>query len=293
MSDRTEHVGRRPGISGLVHTKNEAGRIAAVVTNLLRFCDEVVVADMASTDGTERIAAEAGARVVRVPDFGYVEPARSLAVAETRHEWILNLDADELVERVLAERIAVVIADDEHDIVYLSRLNYLSGEAVHGAGWQPANEYHPRLYKARMLEHHPSIHSPSTPATGARILRLPVEDGLSIVHFNFLDWRQYLEKSNRYTSVEAAQIVAGNRRRLSVFDICARSVFEMGRHYLALGGFRDGFRGFALSVSMGWYYFATGVKARELDRIGDATVIQQRYDAIRDRVLEDFDRADG
>ena len=84
-------------ITAIINTRNEEHNVGRAISSLNEVADEIIVADMASSDDTVKIALQLGARIIEVPNIGFVEPARKLAVSAASHEWILLLDADEIV----------------------------------------------------------------------------------------------------------------------------------------------------------------------------------------------------
>ena len=83
-------------ISACVIAKNEADRIGPCLESLA-FCDEIVVLDSGSTDGTQDLCRAAGARVIETDWPGWVKQKNRAAEAAT-HDWVLSLDADERVD---------------------------------------------------------------------------------------------------------------------------------------------------------------------------------------------------
>lgn len=67
-------------LSVYVIAYNEAGKIADTINSVL-WADEIVLADSSSTDGTDRIAADMGARVVQIPFEGFGHLRDRLAAA--------------------------------------------------------------------------------------------------------------------------------------------------------------------------------------------------------------------
>ena len=94
--------GRVP-LSACVIAFNEADRIGDCVASLA-FCDEVVVVDSGSTDGTREVAAGLGARVLVRPFDGF-RSQKQFAVDQCAHDWVLSLDADERVDATLRASI--------------------------------------------------------------------------------------------------------------------------------------------------------------------------------------------
>jgi len=99
-------------ISGVTMVYNEANRIKSVLRNLAKWCDDLFVLDGGSDDGTVELAREFGARVGIWPQEGrsgeygndgvgggWNEPVRRrLMVSQAKNEWVLVLDADELLD---------------------------------------------------------------------------------------------------------------------------------------------------------------------------------------------------
>src|SRR5690348_7190284 len=98
----------RPGLSACIITFNEIDRIEDCLASLA-FCDEIVVVDSGSTDGTAERAAALGARVIQRAFDGY-RRQKDFAVTQAQHDWVLCLDADERVTPPL--RAAIDMARD-------------------------------------------------------------------------------------------------------------------------------------------------------------------------------------
>ncbi|PYU89881.1 MAG: glycosyltransferase family 2 protein, partial [Acidobacteria bacterium] len=114
-----------PRISVVVNTLNEEKNLPYALRSVRSWVDEIVVVDMHSQDRTVEIAREYGAKVYSHEPMGFVEPARAFAVAQAGGDWILILDADEVVPLLLSRRLREIARRDEADVVTLPRLNYL------------------------------------------------------------------------------------------------------------------------------------------------------------------------
>lgn len=91
-------------LSGVIIAKNEIDHIQETVSNLRRVCEEVVVVDSCSSDGTRQAAQQAGARVIEQEWLGYRDQ-RNFAQEQAEHNWVLTLDADERLSDELIEAI--------------------------------------------------------------------------------------------------------------------------------------------------------------------------------------------
>lgn len=95
-------------LSCCIIAKNEADRIARTVSAASAVCAEVLVVDSGSTDGTPEAAAQAGARVLHRTWDGY-GPQKRFAEASAAHDWVLSLDADEVLSPELQAEIAATM----------------------------------------------------------------------------------------------------------------------------------------------------------------------------------------
>jgi glycosyltransferase involved in cell wall biosynthesis len=96
-------------LSIFIIARNEADRIGEAIRTVRHLTDDLVVVDSGSTDGTQDIAAGLGARVIFNPWPGY-GPQKRFAEEQCRHNWILNVDADEIVPPDLAADIEAMFA---------------------------------------------------------------------------------------------------------------------------------------------------------------------------------------
>ncbi len=101
-------------VSIFIIAKNEADRIGETIRAVRDLTDDLIVVDSGSTDGTQAVAEELGARVIfnEWPGYG---PQKRFAEEQCRHEWLLNLDADEIVSSSLAAEIRSLFAAGEPD----------------------------------------------------------------------------------------------------------------------------------------------------------------------------------
>src|SRR3712207_4928412 len=96
-------------LSVFIIARNEADRIGATIRAVRDLTDDLVVIDSGSTDGTQAVAEELGARVIfnAWPGYG---PQKRFGEEQCRHDWILNLDADEELSPALREEIRSLFA---------------------------------------------------------------------------------------------------------------------------------------------------------------------------------------
>jgi glycosyltransferase involved in cell wall biosynthesis len=91
-------------ISGLVITFNEEKNIGKCIDALLQYCDEVIIIDSNSKDKTIEIAESKGAKVYSQSFLGD-GPQRTYGLQFCKNDWIMNLDADEFLDKDALEFI--------------------------------------------------------------------------------------------------------------------------------------------------------------------------------------------
>ena len=125
-----------PKISAAIITFNEEINIKRCLCSLMEVVDEIVVVDSGSTDQTQKIALELGAKVVVNPFKGHIEQ-KNFAITQTKYDWIISLDADEALSEELKFSI-LSIKNDLSDTAYeFNRLTNYCGKWIKHSGWYP------------------------------------------------------------------------------------------------------------------------------------------------------------
>jgi glycosyltransferase involved in cell wall biosynthesis len=277
-------------ISVVINTLNEERNLPYALRSVRPWADEIIVMDMYSEDRTVEVARAHGAKVFFHERVGFVEPARACAIAKATTEWILILDADELVPAPLSHLLRETADDDRADVVVIPNLNYFLGGPLMHTGWGPEQNKHARFFKRGMLQEATAkIHDYLEPVAEARMLELAYTPGHAIVHFNYVDTSHFLEKLNRYTTIEARQALERGERssvRLALY----KAAKEFYGRFFKRQGYRDGWRGLYLSGLQAMYNWATYTKLRELEATGGREAILELYGRERERLIADYTR---
>ena len=274
---------RRPAISAVLNTLNEERRIGYALRSVVEWVDEIVVVDMESDDRTAELARQFGARVFTHERTGIAEPARGFAIQQATGDWVLVLDADELVPPRLARELRRIADHEICDAVSIPWLNYLLGGPLMHTGWGPDQDRHVRFFRSGSLRTTSGVHTFGDFQPDTRIYRLPYREGLAIVHFNYLDVAHFLEKLNRYTDFEVDGVASTTRGRPCAAAVAATREFT--RRYIKDGGWLDGWRGFYLSCLMAMYRIVAVAKVRERAEVGERQDVEARYRAEAERWL--------
>lgn len=230
-------------ISVVINTLNEEKNLPRLISSIKGLADEIVVVDMYSTDDTKKVAESLGAKVYLHKNLGYVEPARNYAVSKARGDWILILDADEEVGNKLFLKIKKIIEKPSADFYRLPRKNIIFSKWIKYSQWWP--DYNIRLFKKGSVLWSEDIHS--VPLTQGNGLDIDPKEDLAIIHNNYSSIEQYLEKMNRYTSVQAKLLISQGHRFIWK-DLITKPLKEFLARYFANEGYKDGLHGLALSL---------------------------------------------
>lgn len=228
-----------PTLGVALITHNAAPRLAQCL-QAVAFADEIVVVDGGSTDATVGIAQAHRARVIETRDWPGFGPQKNRALDALATDWVLCIDADEVVSPELAASIRAALANPRADVYALDRLSSFCGVWVLHGGWYP--DWIARLFKrgtARFsddLVHERLVFD--TP-----VARL---DG-KLLHYSYDDFESVLHKLDAYSSAGAQQRHAAGQRG-SFGMALARGFWAFCRTYVLRRGFLDGRTGFMIAI---------------------------------------------
>lgn len=265
--------------SVLLLARNEEQNLERLMPKLV-WCDDVVLVDDTSTDGTPRVAREAGARVFdRRFDTFAGQRNWALDHVSFRHEWVFHLDADEEIPGELVDEIERATRDTDRVAFWVpSKLMFFGKWLRHAAAYP--------VYQVR-LGRNPGLRFVQT-GHGQREDLAPGELGTlrhALVHRNFSKGlEEWFEKHNRYSTDEAkraAEVLEGGwppigdflrgdpvRQRRVLKDLSWRLPFRPLLRFLYLYalrlGFLDGRAGYDYCRLLAAYELMTEVKIREI-----------------------------
>lgn len=239
-----------PPLSIFIIAQNEADRIGRTIEAVRGLSDDIVLVDSGSTDGTQALAEAHGARVIFNVWPGYGQQKR-FAEEQCRHDWLLNLDADEVVPSDLAAEIAALFANGvpPADAYKLRIAEIFPGE---GAPHRFAYALAPvRLYRKSKGRYSPSpVHDRVDLAPDARIGRLHG----TVHHFSVRSLGEQMDKLNAYSDAQANDLDARGGR-LSVFRLVAEFPANFLKAYIGRRHALRGIYGFMTAMNYAFYRY--------------------------------------
>ena len=266
-------------ISVLILTLNEEQNLPVCLPSLA-WCDDVVVLDSHSADKTEELALQSGARFfTRCFDSYAAQRNYGLNEINYKHDWLLMVDADEVVSPTLVTEMFERLKSDKDEIsIYrMRRKDHFSGKWIRHSSGYPT--WFGRLSKIGTSKIERGIHEEyvTDGAVGylqKHLYHYPFNKGLA----------SWIDKHNRYSTMEAKLIIEGglaapsfddffsndpiNRRRAIkgfVYRVPGRPLAMFFALYILKRGFLDGRAGFVFSVLRAFYEFMIDCKVKELN----------------------------
>jgi len=220
-------------LSVTIITRNAGSQIEGCLASVA-FADEVVVVDSGSTDDTVQLAVRGGARVIRKEWLGF-GPQKQFAVESASHDWVLCVDADERVSDALRESIVTELRSPRGHVYSMPRCNRFLGRWLrHGEGYP---DWIVRLFDRRHARwSNDAVHEKVE--TAEPVVRLSGD----LLHDSAETLEKYLDKQNRYTSLQAEALRSAGRSA-SVLQLVFSPSLRFVKFYLVRLGFLDGVPG--------------------------------------------------
>jgi len=220
-------------LSAVIITHNAGSQLDVCLASI-EFADEIVVVDSASTDGTVEIARRHGARVIDREWLGF-GPQKQFAVEAAAHDWVLCLDADERVSEPLRLSIEAELKAPRSRVYCLSRRNRFLGRWLrHGEGYP---DWIVRLFDRRAARW-------SDDPVHEKVVtdELTTELAGDLLHESAETLERYLEKQNRYTTLQAKRL-RSEGRHAGVLHLVLSPLARFLKFYFLRLGFLDGVPG--------------------------------------------------
>ena len=262
-------------LSVVLATRNEEANIKRCLESVKDIADEIIVVDEYSTDRTRKIAEELGAKVFKEPHHEIFHITKEKALEKATGDWILQLDADEVITPELAGEIKSVINNQKLEIPqdkmrlfarHQELVEKRDGAIGKKAGGDVAGYFIPRR---NIFLGKPLIHAGVYPDGVIRLVKngkasfpqksvheqIEIDGEVSwlsrdLLHYDSPTLAKYLMRLNRYTDLHAGELKKKKVPKNIFFFIhysLFRPLYTFFNLYLRHLGFLDGARGFLWS----------------------------------------------
>jgi glycosyltransferase involved in cell wall biosynthesis len=241
-------------VSAVIITYNEE-RLIRETLSKLHWCNEIVIVDSFSTDNTVEICKQAGCRIFSRHFDGYGSQ-KQFAVSKATNDWILCIDADEVLTDELVLEISSLTETDTGYAAFSIPMNlvFLNKEFRYG---KESGRHFLRMFNKQRGgftsdKVHEGIH-----VTG------PVKKMRHLIrHYSYSSLDQYLEKMNRYSSI-SAELAYKKGRKMSAWAVFFSIPLNFVKYYFIERNILNGAKGFYWSALCSFYTFSKYVKIKE------------------------------
>ncbi len=247
-------------LSVVIITFNEERNLARCLASVKDVADDIVVLDSFSTDRTEAIAKEHGARFFQHVFAGHIEQ-KNRAITHAAHPWVLSLDADEALDEKLTRSIARAKMRTDADGFTMNRLTNYCGTWIRHGGWYPDTKL--RMWdsrKGRWTGIDP--HDRYELEAGARIVHLEGD----LLHYSYNSIDDHHRQVDYFTTI-AAKSYFDRGKRAPFGKLVLSPVVKFIGDYIFRLGFLDGYQGLVIARISAYATFLKYAKLRQLRRV--------------------------
>ncbi len=218
---------------------NRRDLIVKCIGSVLDIADEIVVVDSMSDDGTDEVARELGAKVVR-KKFDDICEQKKFAISLCKNDWVLSLDTDEMLSDALRGEIKKLnFKETKFDGFMMKRRNIYLGKPV--VVWYP--DWVLRLFRKSKAFLKGEIVHERIEVYG-KIGKLKGD----IVHMAYSSCEEHFAKTLFYGKKSALKKLKDGEKFYRV-KLMFSPFWEFFRHLVIKGGWKDGMRGLIISYS--------------------------------------------
>jgi len=244
-------------ISIVIVCKNEADIIAATLQSFAGITDDIIVYDNGSTDGTQEIAKQAGAKLYEGGWEGFGR-TKNKANALARYDWILSLDADEAIDEQLKKSLQAFELPDTSTVFDISFQSFLGKKKLSYGEW--GGDHHIRLFHRGQVHWNDApVHEELVFPPGVRVKKI---EG-TVLHYTMKDMQDYSRKMLGYAMLNAEKYYRQGKKA-SWFKIRLSPGFTFINYYFFKLGFLDGYAGYVCAKMTAWYTFLKYTRLKEL-----------------------------
>ncbi len=254
----------KQSITAIIPVRNEEENITRCLESL-KWCDKILVL-FSGEDKTGQIAKKMGAEVIRYQssgrdDFQKLQKNINQAIQNVKTDWILRIDADEVVELKLQSEIKQILNNPEEKIVAygIPRKQFFLGGFLKGGDW--AYDKLVRLFKKGSASYDEKKHVHEQSVVTGEIGYLKN----ALIHYSHPNLETAVRKFNSYTSSQISDLT--DTYPLAVLKMVFLPPYIFLRWTFWHLGIRDGLRGIVAGIMRAWYEFILYAKYIEMKYI--------------------------
>lgn len=244
-------------ISVVIITKNAAHLLAPTLQSVRQLTDSIIVCDTGSNDATIPVAKKNGARVIEEKWRGH-GLTKNIANEQADYDWILQIDADEIVDEQLLDSLLNIDLSNEKMVYTVRRKNFFAEKLIRFGQWRHDEPI--RLFnRNQAIWNEDAIHERLIYEDGCEVKKLKG----ALLHKTVQTVEQYREKMNNYAIKSGEQYFKDGVKAVS-FKLLFSHLFNFFHNYILRLGILDGREGLIIALTNSKY---TKIKYKTLQRL--------------------------
>ena len=239
LSTDLPQTSKRPPVSAAIICFNEQSNIGRCL-DALSWCEEIVVVDSGSTDQTcEIVKMYPSARLLVRPFDNYIAQ-KNFALDACRYEWVLSVDADEVLMPVLIDEISHLRFDQ--DGYFIRRRSFIGAKEVKYGAWNPD-------YKLRLFRRSAGRWGGSNPHECVQLNGSTECLNAEMMHFSYCNRDEFVNRNEKYTRM-LVEYYAQRGKKVYFGQASLHWIGNFVMSYILRLGFLDGGLGLFIAYHM-------------------------------------------
>lgn len=241
-------------ITGVVLYKTEIDQLKTALQSLEWCANRIILVDGTSVDENVKAVAKTYSTEILFHPLETFDEQRNVCLKHVQTDWTIFLDVDEAVSPQLAKEVQNTIGQAQSVGLYLHRQDQFMHRVLHYG--ETSKVLLLRVAKTKVGNWERPVHEVWTVSGKTKVLHN------SLFHTPHQSIESFIEKINRYTSLEAAL----RKKQGKQFSLLQFFFYPLGKfiyNYIALFGFLDGFPGLAQAWMMSFHSLVLRVKMYE------------------------------
>lgn len=241
-------------ITAIIPTLNEEERIQNSLKSA-EFADEVIVIDSYSRDNTVEIVKQSNAILLQ-RKFDNFSSQKNYAIDQASNDWIVWIDADEVLTKELQEEIRDAIENAKELVgFYIYRIFFFKGKRIRYTGTQ--NDKLIRVFNRKHCKYAGKVHEKIQTEGKLGVLQN------KILHYSYISYDKFIVKLNHFSALKAEELHEQGIR-VTPFHIIIKPIARFIKHYFVKLGILDGFYGFVISFVLSYGVLVRYIKLMQL-----------------------------
>jgi ADP-heptose:LPS heptosyltransferase len=245
-------------LSAVILTKNSGKKIEKCLASLKGWADEIILVDGGSTDNTIDIAGRFGARVYTHPFSGSFAGERNFGTDKAAGDWVLQLDSDEIITDAFKKKCGEILPATKCAAFKFRRKNVFLGHEFTYGGWYHWSQH---LFKKGRARYEGRVHEKMIVDGDVGLI------DADILHIPFDSISEFIERQNRYTDLQAADIMDQEKdlnRKSIRYNLKVKPAKLFRKIYFNKKGYKEGAHGLVFAILSSYVHFLKWAKVWEV-----------------------------